>query len=116
MWFFIIFAIMCFFIINTIFIVGIIHVISISKIRDTIKNYRLQNTRNSKHRQHHHFTDEMNFQQQQFMDEMNRQQHQQFVNWSMEEAMKSATPFEHGGYNLDHGNSFNDMNHFNNGF
>lgn len=42
------------------------------------------------------------------MEEMQRQQNQQFVDWSMEESMKSVTPFEQGGYDMDQGNSFND--------
>jgi hypothetical protein len=42
------------------------------------------------------------------MEEMQRQQHQQFVDWSMQESMKSVTPVEHGGYDMNQGNSFND--------
>ncbi len=33
---------------------------------------------------------------------------QEFSEWSMDECMKSVTPFEHGGYDMDNGNSFND--------
>jgi len=40
---------------------------------------------------------------------MEQQQQQRF----MDESIKSVTPFEHGGYDMTHRNSFND---FNNGF
>ncbi|MBL4933283.1 hypothetical protein [Clostridium paridis] len=54
------------------------------------------------------FTDEMNRQQfQEFQEEMNRQQFQNFER----ESLKQITPFEHGGYDMTQGNSFNDNNH-----
>jgi hypothetical protein len=31
--------------------------------------------------------------------------------WAMDESIKSITPFEQGGYNLDQGNSFNEPHH-----
>lgn len=44
------------------------------------------------------------FQQEQF-----RQQNEQFMQESMKFGMDSVTPVEHGGLNLDFGNSFNDI-------
>lgn len=63
-------------------------------------------------------------QEQQFQNLMNQQQFQQFIQeqqfqqfmdedvqrsiqWSVDEGMKSVTPFEHGGYDMNNGNSFN---------
>lgn len=42
-----------------------------------------------------------------FMQEQIRQQNEQFMNDSMKFGMDSVTPFEHGGLNVDCGNSFN---------
>lgn len=50
------------------------------------------------------FQDEMNCQDQIFQDEMNRQ--------FMEESIKTVTPFEHGGYDMHNGNSFNEPSFF----
>lgn len=36
------------------------------------------------------------------------------MDWSMEESLKSVTTFEHGGYDMDQGNSFNKDNNFSN--
>lgn len=44
------------------------------------------------------------FQQEQF-----RQQNDQFMQESMKFGMDSVTPMEHGGMNMDFGNSFNDI-------
>lgn len=44
-----------------------------------------------------------------FMQEQFRQQNEQFMNDSMKFSMDSVTPFEHGGFNMDFGNSFNDF-------
>lgn len=41
--------------------------------------------------------------------ELHRQQNEQFMNDSMKFSMDSVTPFEHGGLNMDFGNSFNDF-------
>lgn len=59
-------------------------------------------------------TNQMNQQHMQIIEEMNRQQHEQLMNFSTEEAQKSVTPFEQGGYDMTQGNSFNDTNSFNN--
>ncbi|EDS77936.1 hypothetical protein CBC_A0501 [Clostridium botulinum C str. Eklund] len=32
---------------------------------------------------------------------------QSFTQWSLDEATKSVTQFEHGGYDINQGNSFN---------
>lgn len=50
------------------------------------------------------FQDEMNCQDQIFQGEMNRQ--------FMEESIKTVTPFEHGGYDMHNGNSFNEPSFF----
>ena len=44
-----------------------------------------------------------------FMQEQIRQQNEQFMNDSMKFSMDSVTPFEHGGLNVDCGNSFNNF-------
>ena len=44
-----------------------------------------------------------------FVQEQFRQQNEQFMNDSMKFGMDSVTPFEHGGLNMDFGNSFNDF-------
>ena len=54
------------------------------------------------------FQDEMNCQDQIFQDEMNRQ----FIDYSLDESRKTVTPFEHGGYDMHHGNSFNEPSFF----
>lgn len=47
------------------------------------------------------------------MNEQNRlfmeQQQRENERWVMEESMKSVTPFEHGGYDMHNGNSFNNF-------
>lgn len=57
--------------------------------------------------QFRNFMDQTNWEQQHFMDEMNQQQFQQFMNDSMQFGMDSVTPFEHGGFDMNEGNSFN---------
>lgn len=70
----------------------------------TYNNSRYKNNMN--HLNAQFFMDEMNRQNNQlFMDEMNRQNDQFF----MDECMKSVTPWEMGGYDMNFGNSFNDF-------
>lgn len=53
-----------------------------------------------------HFMNNRNYNwNQAFMDEMNRQQNQFF----MDECLKSVTPWEMGGYDMNNGNSFNNF-------
>lgn len=54
------------------------------------------------------FQEQMDYQNRLFQDEMNRQ----FMDYSMEECMKASTPFEHGGYDMTQGNSFNEPSFF----
>ncbi|MCC3351823.1 hypothetical protein [Ruminococcus albus] len=42
-----------------------------------------------------------------------QEQQRQFNDWSTQESLKSVTPFEMGGYDMNQGNSFNN-NNFNN--
>ena len=37
------------------------------------------------------------------------QQQREHERWAMEESLKSVTPFEHGGYDMHNGNSFNNF-------
>jgi biopolymer transport protein ExbB/TolQ len=132
MWFFII-ALIIGFSITIAIITTVIFLISlILRSNNDLQRYQLlNNARNSAHchqhkfedqqfmdetnRQNQQLVDETNRQNQQLVDEANRQNHrfmdEQFVNWNMEEGMKSVTPFEHGGYNVDIGNSFNNNQH-----
>jgi hypothetical protein len=50
----------------------------------------------------------MDYQNRLFQEQMNRQ----FMDYSMEECMKASTPFEHGGYDMTRGNSFNEPSFF----
>ncbi|MBP3793870.1 MAG: hypothetical protein ILA24_07520 [Ruminococcus sp.] len=40
------------------------------------------------------------------------QQQQQDQQWAIQESMKATTPFEHGGYDMSWGNSFNEPSFF----
>lgn len=51
-------------------------------------------------------------QQQAFQQDQFLQQQQQDQQWAMQENIKAATPFEHGGYNMSWGNSFNEPSFF----
>ena len=46
---------------------------------------------------------QMDKEQLQLFQEMDRQQQEEFMN----ESLKAITPFEHGGYNMEQGNSWN---------
>lgn len=52
-------------------------------------------------------------QQQAFQQEQFLQQQQQDQQWAMQETMKAGIPFEHGGYDMSWGNSFNEPSFFN---
>ena len=55
--------------------------------------------------------------QQQMQENMHRENNDRFMrdmmNESMNESLKSVTPWEHGGYDMNQGNSFNDHSFFN---
>ena len=48
-------------------------------------------------------------QNQQLLDQQNQQMIAQQNQWFMEESLKSVTPWEMGGYDLNQGNSFNNF-------
>ncbi|GAB1476451.1 hypothetical protein MASR2M70_12850 [Bacillota bacterium] len=47
--------------------------------------------------------------QQDFMDQLHQQQMHEFSQWATDECTKCGTLFEHGGYDMGQGNSFNDF-------
>lgn len=51
-------------------------------------------------------------QQRLFQQQQNDEQNRQFMQHGMDESIKSVTPFEMGGYDMNQGNSFNDPNMF----
>ena len=51
--------------------------------------------------------------QQQMQEDMHRENNDRFMSDMMNESQKSVTPWEHGGYDMNQGNSFNDHSFFN---
>lgn len=54
----------------------------------------------------------LKMQQQAFQQDLFLQQQQLDQQWAMQESIKAATPFEHGGYDMSWGNSFNEPSFF----
>lgn len=71
---------------------------------------QFMNDMNMQQQQQQQTIDEANMENERFGNEVNMEQDQQFMDWSTDQTMKSGIPFEDGGYNMDQGNSFNDMN------
>lgn len=72
------------------------------------ENKLYTHTNNFRNKQFEFMSDEQN---RQFMvDEQNRQFMERSMNDTMSEATKATTPFEHGGYDMNQGNSFNNNN------
>lgn len=57
----------------------------------------------------HQMQDQFSLQNDLFQQEQLRQQNDRFMQESMKFGMDSVTPVEHGGMNMDFGNSFNDF-------